>query len=41
MFNNCFLKLCHLLDNEQKYCRARHAINDNNAHVLYMFDKLG
>jgi len=38
MFNSCFPKLCHLLENEQKYCRARQAINDNMAHVLCMLD---
>jgi hypothetical protein len=38
MFNNCFQKFCHLLDNEQNYCRARQAINDNMAHVLYKLD---
>ena len=38
MFNNFSPKLCHLLNNVQKYCRAKHATDDNTAHVLCMLD---
>ena len=33
-----FFKLFHLLDNVDKYCRARQATDDSMAHALYMVD---
>jgi hypothetical protein len=37
MINNFFPKSCRLLDNVEKYGRARQA-TDNTAHVLCMLD---
>ena len=40
MFNNflSFRKLCRLLDNVEKYCRAEQATDDNTAHAQCMLD---
>ena len=38
MFNNFFQKLFHLLDNVEKYCRARQATIDNMVHPYCILD---
>jgi hypothetical protein len=41
MFNNTFLKSCHLWDNVERYNGATQATDGNTAHALCMLDNYG